>query len=90
MFSTIVRRAAQGTKPASSAEHIRKIRELYPPKKVWPPDFTRLSLQEQLKFEKKFKRRLAIRADRPRWTKMIKLVQLFTLTSMSSWDPRTT
>lgn len=84
MFSTLVRRAAQGTKPRSSAEYIRKIRELYPPKKVWPPDFKRLSPQEQLKFEKKFKRRLAIRAERPRWIKFIKLVQLFTVTSMLS------
>ncbi|KAG6354708.1 hypothetical protein INS49_004726 [Diaporthe citri] len=74
MFSTLVRRAAQGTKSPSSAEYIRKIRELYPPKKVWPPDFKRLSPQEQLKFEKKFKRRLAIRAERPRWAKFIKLV----------------
>lgn len=84
MFSTLVRRSAQGTKPPSSAEYIRKIRELYPPKKVWPPDFKRLSLQEQLKFEKKFKRRLAIKAERPLWDKSIKLVQLFTVTSTLS------
>lgn len=82
MFSTLVRRTAQGTKPQSSAEYIRKIRELYPPKKVWPPDFKTLSLQEQLKFEKKFKRRLAIKGERPRWNKAVKLVQLFSLTSM--------
>lgn len=87
MFSTLVRRAAQGAKPQSNAEYIRKIRELYPPKKVWPPDFKRLSPQEQLKFEKKFKRRLAIRAERPMWDKAIKLTQLFTLTSMLSRDP---
>lgn len=83
MFSTLVRRAAQGTKPSSSAEYVRKMRELYPPKKVWPPDFKRLSQQEQLKFEKKFKRRLAIAAERPRWVKFIKLVQLFTVTCTS-------
>jgi hypothetical protein len=82
MFSTLVRRTAQATKPQSSAEYIRMIRERYPPKKVWPPDFKRLSPQEQLKFEKKFKRRLAIKAERPRWNKAIQLAQLFTVTSM--------
>ncbi|KAL2293430.1 hypothetical protein FJTKL_05338 [Diaporthe vaccinii] len=82
MFSTLARRAAQGTKPPSSPEYIRKMRELYPPKKVWPPDFKRLSPQEQLKFEKKFKRRLAIKAERPQWDKLIKLVQLFTVTTV--------
>lgn len=84
MFTTLIRRAAQGAKSQSSAEYIRKIRELYPPKKVWPPDFKRLSPQEQLKFEKKFKRRLANKAERPGWHKLIKLMQLFTVTSMSS------
>lgn len=83
MFSTLARRAAQGSKPQSSSEYIRKIRELYPPKKVWPPDFKTLSPQEQLKFEKKFKRRLAIKAERPKWDKAIKLAQLFTVTSTS-------
>lgn len=85
MFATIARRAAQGAKPSSSAEYIRKIRELYPPKKVWPPDFKRLSPQEQFKFEKKFKRRLALASERPRWVKFVKLVQLFTVTCMLSW-----
>ncbi|KAL1860342.1 hypothetical protein Daus18300_009255 [Diaporthe australafricana] len=82
MFATISRRAAQGAKPSSSAEYIRKIREMYPPKKVWPPDFKSLSPQEQLKFEKKFKRRLAIASERPRWVKAVKLVQLFTVTTV--------
>ncbi|KAI3394721.1 hypothetical protein diail_2307 [Diaporthe ilicicola] len=82
MFATIARRAAQGAKPSSNTEYIRKIRELYPPRKVWPPDFKRLSPQEQLKFEKKFKRRLALASERPRWEKFIKLMQLFTVTCM--------
>lgn len=82
MFATLARRAAQGSKPQSSAEYIRMIKELYPTKKVWPPDFKRLSPQEQLKFEKKFKRRLAIKAERPAWDKAIKLAQLFTLTTV--------
>ncbi|KAG8163865.1 hypothetical protein KVR01_005783 [Diaporthe batatas] len=82
MFATLARRAAQGSKTQSSAEYIRMIKELYPTKKVWPPDFQKLSPQEQLKFEKKFKRRLAIKAERPAWDKTIKLAQLFTVTTV--------
>ncbi|CAK7203259.1 hypothetical protein SEUCBS139899_005990 [Sporothrix eucalyptigena] len=52
----------------------------YKNKKVWPPDFTRMSPQEQLRLEKRFKRRMALASARPRWVKFIKLVQLFTIT----------
>ncbi|KIH93514.1 hypothetical protein SPBR_04423 [Sporothrix brasiliensis 5110] len=52
----------------------------YKNKKVWPPDFTRLSPQEQLRFEKRFKRRVALASARPRWVKFIKLAQLFSVT----------
>lgn len=56
----------------------------YKNKKVWPPDFTRLSPQEQLRFEKRFKRRVALASARPRWVKFIKLVQLFSVTCKST------
>ncbi|KAL1900908.1 hypothetical protein Sste5346_001969 [Sporothrix stenoceras] len=52
----------------------------YKNKKVWPPDFTRLSPQEQLRFEKRYKRRVALASARPRWVKFVKLVQLFSIT----------
>ncbi|EFX06477.1 hypothetical protein CMQ_6798 [Grosmannia clavigera kw1407] len=54
----------------------------YKTKKVWPPDFNLLSPQEQLRFEKRFKRRMALRAERPRWIKFVKLAQLFTITTV--------
>ncbi|ROW16950.1 hypothetical protein VPNG_01424 [Cytospora leucostoma] len=81
MLPTLIRRAAREAKPSNEA-WLRRIKELYPPKKVWPPDFKKLSLQEQLKYEKKYKRRLALATARPRWTKFIKLVQLFSVTSV--------
>ncbi|EPE07741.1 hypothetical protein F503_00463 [Ophiostoma piceae UAMH 11346] len=52
----------------------------YKAKKVWPPDFTLLSPQEQLRFEKRYKRRVAIRSERPRWNKFVNLGQLFSIT----------
>lgn len=58
----------------------------YKNKKVWPPDFTRLSPQEQLRFEKRYKRRVALASARPRWVKFIKLVQLFSVTCELRWQ----
>lgn len=78
MFSTLVRRTAQNASRADAA-HIKRIVELHPAKKVWPPDFKKLSFQEQLRLEKKYKRRLALAMARPRWEKFMKLAQLFTV-----------
>lgn len=78
MLPTLVRRAAQAA-PKKDPAYIKKIVELYPAKKVWPPNFKRLSVQEQLRFEKKFKRRLALATARPRWDKFVKLAQLFSI-----------
>ncbi|RKU44752.1 hypothetical protein DL546_005550 [Coniochaeta pulveracea] len=53
---------------------------LFKPKKVWPPDFKSMSPQEQLRLEKKYKRRAALATARPRWDKFIRLAQLFSVT----------
>ena len=50
----------------------------YQTKKVWPPDYKQLSWQEQLRFEKKYKRRVILASRRPKWDKGVKLVQLAT------------
>lgn len=86
MFPTLARRAAQNA-PKSDLAYIHRIIELHPPKKVWPPDFKRLSAQEQLRFEKKFKRRLALATARPRWDKFVKLAQLFSIVCMLGCVP---
>lgn len=56
---------------------------LFKPKKVWPPDFKSMSPQEQLRLEKKYKRRAALATARPRWDKFIRLAQLFSITCLS-------
>ncbi|KAF3765757.1 hypothetical protein M406DRAFT_257371 [Cryphonectria parasitica EP155] len=84
MLPTLIRRAAQNA-AAPEAAYIARIRELYPPKKVWPPDFKSLSPQEQLRYEKKYKRRLALATARPRWNKFIKLIQLFSIVSVATY-----
>lgn len=77
MLPTLVRRVAQASKPQiEAAANPTKL------KKVWPPDFSKLSPQEQLRFEKRYKRRISHIAQRPKWTKMIKFTQYFTITCM--------
>lgn len=75
MLPTLLRRAAE-----SAGRKFDVFTNPYRAKKVWPPDFTGLSPQAQLRFEKKYKRRLALVYARPRWDKAIKLIQLVTVT----------
>lgn len=75
MFPTLIRRLAEGSKPPSPIRNAP-----YRLKKVWPPDFSKLSPAEQFRFEKKYKRRVKLAAARPRWNKFIKLTQLFSVT----------
>ncbi|KAK0613350.1 hypothetical protein B0T14DRAFT_569410 [Immersiella caudata] len=74
MLPTLVRRMAQAGKP-----HVEFALGPSKLKKQWPPDFSKLSPQEQLKFEKRYKRRIHHIAQRPKWNKMIQLAQLFTI-----------
>lgn len=82
MLPTIARRMAQAAKP-----HLEAATGPSKLKKVWPPDFSRLSPQEQLRFEKRYKRRIHHIAQRPRWNKMIQLAQLFTISCRISAIP---
>ncbi|EMR70960.1 hypothetical protein UCREL1_2008 [Eutypa lata UCREL1] len=49
-------------------------------KKVWPPDFSKLSEKEQFRFERRYKRRIKLATARPRWDKIVKLAQLSSIT----------
>jgi hypothetical protein len=82
MLPTIARRMAQAAKPQISAS-------IGPSKlkKQWPPDFSKLSPQEQLRFEKRYKRRIHHIAQRPKWNKMIQLAQLFTISCKETVIP---
>lgn len=71
MLRTLARRAAAAPKPPLTI-----YTNPYRPKKVWPPDYKQLSPQEQLRFEKKYKRRVVLACARPRWDKGVKLAQL--------------
>ncbi|KAL7624575.1 hypothetical protein AAE478_006142 [Parahypoxylon ruwenzoriense] len=89
MFPTLVRRMAGESLPLrlrSAAATARRlpagVDSQYKLKKVWPPDFSKLSEKEQFRFERRYKRRVKLAMARPRWDKFVKLAQLFTLTSV--------
>lgn len=51
----------------------------YKARKVWPPNFKQLTVQQQLRFEKKYKRRIILASRAPRWVKFVKTAQLLTI-----------
>ncbi|KAJ4415733.1 hypothetical protein N0V82_007162 [Gnomoniopsis sp. IMI 355080] len=90
MLRTLVRRAAHQTEQTAAAsepqkhtsQYVQRMIALYPRKKVWPPDFKRLSPEERLGFEKRYKRRMALATASPRWVKFTKMAQLFSIVSV--------
>lgn len=80
MFPTLLRRMASPAK-----ENLLKKAPLsvannpYQARKVWPPNFKQLTVQQQLRFEKKYKRRIILASRAPRWIKFVKSAQLVTI-----------
>ncbi|KKP00582.1 hypothetical protein THAR02_07307 [Trichoderma harzianum] len=80
MFPTLVRRLAQSAKePLTKQVPLTIINNPYKARKVWPPDFKGLTHQQQLRFEKKYKRRITLAHHSPRWEKGVKYAQLITI-----------
>ncbi|KZF19841.1 hypothetical protein L228DRAFT_30331 [Xylona heveae TC161] len=52
----------------------------YKAKKLWPPDFSKLSHKHQFRLEKRYKRRTKLKWARPRWNKGVKVVQFTAIT----------
>ncbi|KAK6824876.1 hypothetical protein PG987_012370 [Apiospora arundinis] len=87
MLTTFARRAAESPIPlrirnAAARASAPGIYGRFKPKKVWPPDFSKLSEKEQFRFERKYKRRVKLATMRPRWDKYVKLAQLFSVTGV--------
>lgn len=92
MFATFARRAVESPIPLRIRNAARAsapgIYGRFKPKKVWPPDFSKLSEKEQFRFERKYKRRVKLATMRPRWDKYVKLAQLFSVTGMLETNHR--
>jgi len=44
-------------------------------KRIWPPDFSKLSTKHQFRLERRYRRRTKLKWARPTWTKIVKLAQ---------------
>jgi len=73
MFRTLVRRAAQQTRLELPYDPNANP---YKAKRLWPPDFSKLSQKHQFRLERRYKRRTKLKWARPRWTKAVKVAQL--------------
>ncbi|UNI19943.1 hypothetical protein JDV02_006085 [Purpureocillium takamizusanense] len=86
MFATLVRRMAQSAKePLAKQVPLNAAANPYKARKVWPPNFKELNHQQQLRFEKKYKRRILLAGKSPRWDKGVKFAQLATIAAALVW-----
>ncbi|KAH6983072.1 hypothetical protein BGZ61DRAFT_450084 [Ilyonectria robusta] len=86
MFPTLFRRMAASAKgPLLRRAPLSVVNNPYKARKVWPPNFKELTVQQQLRFEKKYKRRIMLASRSPRWEKGVKLAQLITIVAALVW-----
>jgi hypothetical protein len=80
MFPTLIRRMASSSKDSLLKKApLTVATNPYKARKVWPPNFKQLTVQQQLRFEKKYKRRIILASRAPRWVKFVKTAQLLTI-----------
>lgn len=94
MFRATSRRLAQQAYSTSSkAAPLTIHNNPYRARKVWPPDFSQLTPQQQLRLEKKHKRRVALAGYSPKWDKGVRLVRALSIigmrTPVESWTKLT-
>ncbi|KAH7156963.1 hypothetical protein EDB81DRAFT_881257 [Dactylonectria macrodidyma] len=86
MFPTLIRRMATLAKePLLRKAPLSVANNPYKARKVWPPNFKVLTVQQQLRFEKKYKRRIMLASRSPRWEKGVKFAQLLTIVAALVW-----
>lgn len=77
MFATAARRLARAaTEPVANRPPLTVHTNPYQATKRWPPNFAELNPQQQLRFEKKYKRRVGLACHSPGWIKGTKYAQL--------------
>ena len=64
----------------------------YKAQRLWPPDFAKMDPKEQLRLERRYRRRAKLAYTRPRWNQAVKLTQWGSITCMchpitvASWN----
>lgn len=61
--------------PSSAEEEPLPYYSPHQPKRQWPPDVSKLSPKHQFRLERRYRRRAALKWERPRWKKWTKIVQ---------------
>ncbi|KAG6002658.1 hypothetical protein E4U21_002918 [Claviceps maximensis] len=86
MFSVSARRLAQAGKDSLPKQvPFTVFSNPYTARKVWPPNFKDLNHAQQLRFEKKYKRRTQLATYSPKWQKGVKFAQLATIAAALVW-----
>ncbi|KAK2597964.1 hypothetical protein QQS21_005880 [Conoideocrella luteorostrata] len=86
MFAASARRLAQAGKDSLPKQvPFAKLSKPHAARKVWPPNFKELNHAQQLRFEKKYKRRIELASKSPRWQKGVKFAQLATIAAALVW-----
>jgi hypothetical protein len=73
MLPTALRRAAVQTPKLDAYVNP------YRAKRLWPPDYSKLSPKKKFSLERRYRRRAKLKWARPGWTKAVKLTQLGTI-----------
>lgn len=60
----------------------------YKCRKVWPPDLSNMTVQQQLRFEKKYKRRVILATACVDWKRWVKIAQVVSIPSMCECKTR--
>ncbi|KAG6118925.1 hypothetical protein E4U13_008149 [Claviceps humidiphila] len=87
MFSVSARRLTQAGKDSIVASVASKpaltvFDNPYTARKAWPPAVDHLNPAQQLRFEKKYKRRVYLACHSPKWNKATKIGQLVSITGV--------
>lgn len=75
MFQATIRRLAQSAAGPTKRAPLTIANNPYKTRKVWPPNFKELSPQQQLRFEKKYKRRVYLAHHSEKWDKGVRIVR---------------
>jgi hypothetical protein len=74
LFTSLFRRSPSVSGPAIHFPYNLHTNP-YRCKRIWPPDFAKLSPKHQFRLERRYRRRTQLKWARPTWTKAVKLTQ---------------
>ena len=83
MLQATLRRLAQSAKESARRAPLTIANNPYKTRKVWPPNFQELSPQQQLRYEKKYKRRVYMAHHSEKWDKGVRILRFVMISGRS-------